>query len=391
MSDDVASAAGGQRAVAYGWRLELKRVLALRYVVLASVALSAMVVAGGRGDWNVFVDAGRDMLGRDGLHVFARHGDIQTGPVTLLLAALFAFTPRNGFVMCAALCLVLGLLTLRLLELMRNRVAPSDPSRNAATMLVGGICLMFWWPKLGGYGHLDDCLVLSAAAGSVLAARAGRPRVAAVLVGIGIGIKPWAVILLPLTLRRSGALQSRVSATILALAIGAVSWLPFLIAVPRTLGSLRATVSVASDSAIRLFGFTDENLPAVFRTVQLMLVLITAFLAMRRGRVAGVMLAAIAARVVTDPGTWSYYTAGFVLAALVWDMCESNRTFPIATVIASCSLVPGWVVPEADARAVIRLLACAGAVTLVFWPRDEPGSADQLDPEPVRIPARIDR
>jgi len=48
------------------------RVLALRYWIIAAFAIPSAVVAGGRGDWDQFAETGRQMLGRDGLHVFAR-------------------------------------------------------------------------------------------------------------------------------------------------------------------------------------------------------------------------------------------------------------------------------------------------------------------------------
>src|SRR3954454_19675844 len=77
------------------------RVAGWRYTVLGCVAVASAVVAGGRGDWNQFVDTGRVMLDSAGLHVYEIHHDVQAGPLALLLAWMLAHTPRDGFVMAA--------------------------------------------------------------------------------------------------------------------------------------------------------------------------------------------------------------------------------------------------------------------------------------------------
>src|SRR4051812_15530043 len=69
----LSSPAVRMRAGSLGWRTQLERVLAARYWILGTLAAAFGVMAGGRGDWNVFVSAGRAMVGSDGLHVFERH------------------------------------------------------------------------------------------------------------------------------------------------------------------------------------------------------------------------------------------------------------------------------------------------------------------------------
>ena len=346
--------------------MQLDRVLSLRYVLLATVSLAAGVVAGGRGDWNEFVAAGRSLLGRDGLNFFVRHGDVQTGPLSLIVARLFAFTPRDGFVLCTIASAALGLVAVRCLEAAHKSTRGIDRRGTELTTLVGGIVVVFWWAKLGGYGHLDDALVLTAAAASVLLISRDRRIVAAALIGIAIAIKPWAVIFLPLTLGTFGAVRARLKPVLIAIAIGALFWAPFVLAAPKTLSSLRPTVNVAADSVIRLFGFSSNDVPAWLRAAQLCGALAVAAIAMWRGRAGGVILAAIAVRLATDPGTWSYYTAGFVLGALAWDLIETDRVVPVMTLCATAALLPPWIVHPADLRAVLRLSICAAAVVVVL-------------------------
>jgi hypothetical protein len=88
-----------------------------------------------------------------------------------------------------------------------------------------------------------------------------------------------------------------------------------------------------------------------------------------RGRFGGVLLAAVAVRMITDPGTWSYYTAGFMLGALAWDLYETNSITPKATWCAAVLLLPPWLIPWDDVRAITRLVACLAAVVLVMAER----------------------
>lgn len=371
-NDAVTEQAVSEHPATAPWRTVLARITRLRYVVLSMVALAAGIVGGGRGDWNVFVDAGRDMLGAGGLSVFVRHPDVQTGPLSLLLARVLSITPRNGFVACAVLCAVLGLVAVRCVELARHPDRDHDPQGSELTTLIGGIVMVFWWAKLGGYGHLDDALVLAAAAGALLSVRRSRTVVGAVLLGLAIATKPWAVILVPLTMGGIGPLRQRLRSPIIAVCIGALLWLPFLVAEPKTLQSMRPTVNIAPDSVLQLFGVTNDSIPQWLRTAQLLGALLLATLVMWRGRPGGVILVAIACRMMTDPGTWSYYTAGFMLGALAWDLYETRSLMPRTTLVAAVLLLPPWIVHSADVRAVMRLTACLGAIALVTLSRPAP-------------------
>src|SRR5258706_5293955 len=176
----------------------LRRVARWRYLVVALVSLAAGVVSGGRGDWDDFVAAGRAMFGSAGLHVYVVHRDVQTGPLSLLLAWLLAHTPRDGFVLAAVVCGALGLGSIAVLD--RTTRPTGTRVRSDVLVLVGGCLTAFSWAKLGGDGHLDDAITLTCAVIALHQVRAGRPLSAGLAIGIAVASKPWGVIFLPITL-----------------------------------------------------------------------------------------------------------------------------------------------------------------------------------------------
>jgi len=352
----------------------LERVARWRYVVIAAVSLTAGVVSGGRGDWDQFVDAGRAMFGSAGLHVYVLHRDVQTGPLSLLLASLFSHTPRDGFVLSTIVCAALGLLVVRLHEL-TARPARGDTDFDVLVMC-GGVLLAFTWAKLGGYGHLDDAITLTAAVVALYEVRAGRSLSAAVAIGIGIVAKPWGVIFLPLTL---ASRPRDLRAPVIAGAVAAVAWLPFIIGAPDSLKALRPTVNLAPDSVLALFGVTDESMPGWVRVAQLVGCLTVALLLVLRGRPESVIAGAIAVRIATDPATWSYYTPGLVAGVLIWDFLDRRR-FPWITLIAVVALAPTWLVPSETARGVLRL---AVTLAVLLWAFVRPVEATTPDRQPA--------
>jgi hypothetical protein len=354
----------------------LERVARWRYGLMAAVSLTAGIVSGGRGDWNDFVDAGRAMFGSAGLHVYVIHRDVQTGPLSLLLAWLFAHTLRDGFVLAAVACAALGILAVRLHEL----TARPSPDRVAfdVLVLVGGCLAAFSWAKLGGYGHLDDAITLTCAVIALNRVRAGKPLGAGLAIGIAIASKPWGVIFLPITL----ATRSRdLRAPVIAGSVAAVAWLPFIIGAPDSLKALRPTVNVAPDSVLALFGVTSESMPDWLRVAQLIACLGVAAVLALRCRPESVISAAIAVRLATDPATWSYYTPGLVIGILVWDLL-GRRRFPWATFVVVVGLAPTWLVPSDTARALMRL-AVTAAVVVFSFARAPARTVDRLEPIPA--------
>jgi hypothetical protein len=356
------------------------RVAGWRYTVLGCVAVASAVVAGGRGDWNQFVDTGRVMLDSAGLHVYEIHHDVQTGPLALLLAWMLAHTPRDGFVMAAFITAALGLVCVRLLELTARPTR--DRTDFEVLVLVGGSFAVFTWAKLGGFGHLDDAITLTAAVVALYEVRAGRPLSAAIAVGLGIAAKPWGIIFLPFTFVRAGRgwRHQDWRPPVLATLVAAAAWLPFIVAAPSSLKGLRPTVNVAADSVMALLGVTTESMPDWLRVAQLVAAFGVAMALALRSRSESIIAAAVAVRLATDPATWDYYTPGLVIGVLVWDMLDRRR-LPWATIAVAIGLAPTWLVPSDTARAVMRLATTAAVVVWSFVRK--PGA-------PVDAPAELD-
>jgi len=339
---------------------QLERVARWRYAVIGVVSLSAGVVSGGRGDWDDFVAAGRAMTGAAGLHIYVLDHEVQTGPLSLLLASLIGHTPRDGFVLAAIVTAALGLLCVRLLE----RASRESAGQTTFELLVlaGGCITAFTWAKLGGYGHLDDAITLTCAIVAFCEVRAGRPLWVGLAVGIAVAAKPWGVIFLPLTL---ASRRRDWRAPLLSGAVASLAWLPFIIGAPDSLKALRPTVNVASDSVLALFGVTNESMPDWLRVAQLLACITVAGVLAWHHRPESIIAAAIAVRVATDPATWSYYAPGLVIAVLLWDLLDRRR-FPWLTLATAVGVGPTWLIPSDTARAVVRLLTAAAVVGWAF-------------------------
>lgn len=370
----------------------LQQLVRWRWPLLVTVALAATILAGGRGDWDFFVDSARGMFGADGLSVYALRRDIQTGPITLVIARLLALTPRNGFVLAGAACCALGLYSVRIAERIGNRSTRPQLS-NQLLALIGGVCLLAWWGQFSGFGHLDDAIVLAIAATVVEKRLAGSDRWSPLLVGLAIATKPWAIFLLPLLLpvnRLHGEvagfrrLLRVIAMPAVALGVAAVCWLPFIVADAGTFDGVRPTVKLAPNSTLALFVSNTAVIPTWLRAAQLLAVMLLGLLLVRRGRAVALLLGCVAVRLMTDPGTWAYYTPGFLLGALLLDARFSRTARPSVTLVAAVLLVPASLTPSDTAGAVMRLVACLGAVIIAWsWPAmpsSEPVSNGQLQP-----------
>ena len=337
-----------------------------RRPICAAVIAASAVLAGGRGDWDLFVDAGRDLMSDDiGLGVFVANREVQTGPVTLALTWALSWLPRHGFGVGVALVMVLGWWSVRAVA----RASASrwvDSFAHEQCVTAGGVVVLALWGQLAGYGHLDDAIVLAIAVRCVIAV--DRPMVRGVLVGLAVGVKPWAVVLTPLVFDwpvpwaivegRMRRLVEWARPGAIAAAIGALCWLPFVIHSPDTSDSLKPSVSLADDSVLLLLGLRTADVPAVVRLAQLVGALAVATWCCVRGRREAALMAALAVRMATDLGTWSYYTPGLLLATLAFDLLRRRRAVPMLTLATFVLLPLPWIVDSPDVRAAMRLAAC---------------------------------
>lgn len=340
-----------------------------------AAALSAVRT---NGDWPFFVQMSRAFTDESGLHVYGDHSNIQSGPVSLIVVRLFSIGGLNSVVVSSVLFAALGCITGGALYRARMERDVGEPRDLDFTAVIGCVVLMFWWSFLKACGHLDDAMVLTIAAVAFLLIVRNQRFAAALLIGIALAVKPWAIFLLPLTMDRADWRSRRGTYPLVSVATGALIWAPFIIADRGTLDGFRPTVRLAPDSVLRLFGFDGTDLSSTLRMSQLLIALIITTVAVLRGKFGSALLGGFAVRLATDPATWSYYTPGFILGAVAWDLFDSRSRVPWATLVSSYLLAPPWVVPDMEDRARFRLMACALALTLVCWPgrRRSKGTSD---------------
>ena len=329
-------------------------------VLLVSVSLvSALRFADPySGDYPFFVTAFRNLTNRDGLVVYHWMPNIQSGPVSLLAYGAAEVLGVHRFPLIVALS---GLVTIGVVIRWS-----SSCRRGPAVWAVGGVVVVLEWRSLATWGHLDDALVLMLVVVSLLQIDRGRPRIAVLLLGVTLAIKPWAVLFVPLTLGGRGPWYRQVVPPLVSIGIGGLFWLPFVLASPDTLDGIRPSVEIAADSIVHLV-LRDRmaEVPAALRVTQLLLGMVVVWWTVRRRHAGCALMAGIAMRLLFEAATWPYYTAGFVLGAFVWDMIESRSRAPWATLAAAALLFPPWWFAADDVRAALRLIACLGALALV--------------------------
>ncbi len=325
-----------------------------------------------------------------GTHLYTAHPELQIGPLTLAVAEPFQAlgSPLGRWTAIVALSL-LGLGVLAQLV----SVAELDRRLPDSLVLMAGLLLVPVWAELAThYTHLDDGLALAFATLSLRAVRTGRPVATGLLLAASIGCKPWAIGFLPLVL----ALPSdrRLRALLATLGGAAAVWLPFVVGDPGTLSASQFTISNAADSALRAIGVQDPGTPSWDRLAQLGLALAVGVVLVRRRQWAAVPLAVVAARMLLDPQTYPYYTAGLVVAAAAFDLLRPGRQFPLwsagAVSFYAVTELGTFVLPPHDIGLIRAVYLVAVLALLVSGARTSPapptpGSADGT---PASFPGR---
>ncbi len=115
---------------------------------------------------------------------------------------------------------------------------------------------------------------------------------------------------------------------------------PFLLANPGSISSIEPTIDVGRDSVLELLSITPGNTPDLYRLVQLGICVVGATYCVATLRLPSVLLTGIALRILLDPGTWGYYTAGLVAAALLFDVLGTTHVIPWTTMLAAVCVDP---------------------------------------------------
>jgi hypothetical protein len=355
--------------------------LARRWVLLISWWSVAFALSAGRGagDWHFVTEGARHLLGlgsgvpaHDGLHLYAGHPEYHLGPLAFLAgSATLPLPPAAGALVAQAVMAALGLIVLRQVERVGLRLAGDAARRVQTSVLVGGLLLApSWYDAAVSSGHLDDVLVLTALGFLLPAVLDGRATAAGALVGLAGGAKSWGVILLPILLAMPA--RRRRALLVTAEVLGAV-WGPFFLAAPAgTLRAMQVNIGVSPLSAVYSLGVHAGQVPGWLRPLQVLVALAAGVVAVRRGRWLAVPLAAIAARLMLDPGVLGYYDTGLVVAALTWDVAGRRRAVPVWTIATVLLLREAvTVTPDAQVHSLVRLaLTAAGLVAATSdWSR----------------------
>ncbi|TWP35552.1 hypothetical protein [Leekyejoonella antrihumi] len=339
------------------------RVRRMVWQVLVAWALvwASLQALGGMYSWHYFVTGGTLLThpawASGGLHVFAAHPELQMGPVALLGAGVIVLVGGSWSTVLGALVMMaLGLVNLRILErtgaqLQRRPISPR------ITLVAGMVLVPIWSVLAVHFGHLDDVLAMTFATAAIAAVVRCRMWLAPVLLAMAVDAKPWAAAFGVILLLSHTDRARRVG---LFVALTVAIWLPFLLADPRTLRLSSFTIINAPDSALRAIGIHSATTPSWDRPAQLALGAALAWWCLRSGKWAAVPLAVLATRMLLDPGTYPYYTAGLLLAALFVDLIHRRRALPWWSIA-----VAGWFVVSTTLVGLHHLQA-AGDVRAAF-------------------------
>ena len=346
--------------------------------------------------WHFSVEGSRLLLHGSGLNLFADAPWLQTGPLSLVVAALLGPLPANVGKSVALLGMaVAGPL---LIAALAPLVAPAKRHQR---IFIAAIVLIPAWTVLSvRWGHLDDVLAMIFAIVALRAVSADRPVLAGVALAAAIAAKPWAVGFLPLLLVLP---WGRLRAAAVAAAGTALAWAPFVLANPRTLGALHPPVGLSPASGLHTLGVRGVLVPAWGRTAQLVLSPAAATVAVLTRGLPGVLLVSVAVRLALDPKDNAYYIGSAALAAVVFDLLGTGWRIPwttLATVVlfwqpftrdfahalTKTTGLTRWWFTHQEAVGAVHLAWAVVVIILVFaWPRPKARNVATTMPGPQPV------
>jgi len=333
------------------------------------VALQVALEMSGQS-WHFFAQGGQLLFGAGpgtGLQLYAAHPDLQIGPLALAVSGLLRLLgPGQGEIAALVLMSATGPLVLwavwRLLP-------PADRGKHVRLLAAGLVFLPVWTELTTHFMHLDDLLALCFSVAALHAVARRNPVWAGLALAAAVDAKPWAAAFIALIF----ALPRRQWLTALGTLAGGVlvAWLPFLAADQRTLAVLHFTIPNNPSSALRALGVMSARTPWWDRSAQLALGIAAGCVAVRRGRWQAVLLVAVAARILLDPGVYAYYTSGAVLGAIVVDLALTKWRLPWVTVTTAALLYAARFTHELvpfnlHQLGVLRLIFAIGVPALVL-------------------------
>lgn len=310
-----------------------------------SLAWFGAYAVGGGMAWHFFVQGQQAITDLDnpvtgGVHLYAGLPQLQIGPLPLVTAWLFSrFGPRPSLLLAQVFSAAAGVLILWLVERLAQQTRPDLTAEQIRwrIRLAGFFFAPVWLYLAVASVHLDDVLTLLFGVLASVAAQRRKAALTGLLLGLAVDSKPWAVPFAIIVLMLPGA-RARAGALATLIATVGACWLPFLVLDPHTLNAIRFTIANTPRTALRVLGINSPRTPPWDRPAQTLLGLLLGAIAWHRGRWAAVILLTVAARIVLDPGTNLYYSAGAVVGAALWDIAGSSHRFPWWTMLTSISL-----------------------------------------------------
>ena len=310
----------------------------------------ALTVGRPMGDWSIAVAGGHYLLSGH-LTVYADMAYVQMGPLSLVMAGVLP-APIYLAAVCALLPLVLWM--------MARSYPPT--SQTYLITLAGGMLLAWPWAAFALQGHGDDALVVVGVVAMVSTFKSHREIWVIAGFLIALAAKPTAILFLPLAF-----MHSRRAGMVATLA-GGLLWAPFVLAdVPGFLAAGQGQGFIWAYSLPDLLGGVPQTLlPGWLRLIQLVGGLAMCwFLARRRGPAAAVA-GVFAFRVLSEPGTWNYYSTSVIAAAILLDLHRGWRV-PWATLLGFVSFVAVFGEPPITlGPGLVRIVSLTGVLVLAF-------------------------
>ena len=299
-------------------------------LMLWSLGWALLHVADHGWSWHFLVTGSEALFSSSGLDLYVQHPELQMGPVTFIVGAPFALLPQAGVGEAAAMMfmLIIGLLVVRELK----EIVGGDTEVSGQLWFRSSLVVMLVWTELAVHWvHLDDGLALLCTMVGLRLVRSGRVLMSAVVLGLAVDFKPWAVPFVAIVL--IAPRRQWVPAVLVWVAVVAVAWAPFVIAFPDTVHLAGFTIPVDPASTLHVFGALDGT-PEWCRYAQMLGGTAVAVLAVARGRWASVLLVVIALRMLLDPATKTYYEAGLMVGTAVFDLALAVSAYPVVTLLA---------------------------------------------------------
>ena len=344
------------------WRTSAARLVACRHPLLLTLALLSTWSVRGDIDWRLLSLGGSGLFSSSPLSVYAKTSGLQAGPPGLVVMRALNLLPgTTGLWIAHILLAILGWYMIYLVERWTVRGASwrTAPLGSGLLTLVVGMLVLVQWAWLAGETpHPEDGLAIFTFLVAARALSGRRELRAAILVGLMVAWKPWAVVGLPML----WGCSRKSKALLIAIAIPAACWLPFILGDLSTLSAVGHGFELQQNSPLRVLGLSGKTIPDWWRTVELAGALAGAALAARRDwRLA--FAAGCAARLLLDPAGFSYYYAGLIMATALTERMVGARPWRTAVLLVTACYLP-WVVP----RSALCVFQFAGlAVVFLSW------------------------